>query len=102
MKGMTVVITGGTFCIAEVAGEKFAQMEARNLEIASPRGICVKTKSSIAKWLNELCINWKATGSCALLRPCSRRPRREPIKEYSDGRRDLRVGLMVSDAGAVQ
>jgi hypothetical protein len=27
MKGKTVVITGGTSCIAEVAGEKFAQMD---------------------------------------------------------------------------
>jgi hypothetical protein len=102
MRGKTVVITGGTSCIAEVVGEKFAQMGARNLEIASPRGICVKTKSSIAKWLNNFRINWEATGSCALLRLCSGRPRCEPIKEYSDGRRDLRVGLMVSDAGAVQ
>jgi NAD(P)-dependent dehydrogenase (short-subunit alcohol dehydrogenase family) len=58
MKGKTVVITGGTSCIGEVAAEKFAQMGARNLEIASPRGICVKTESAIAKWLNEFCINW--------------------------------------------
>lgn len=39
---------------------------------------------------------------CTVLWLCSGHPRREPIKEYSEGRPDLWMGLMVSDAGAVQ
>jgi hypothetical protein len=39
---------------------------------------------------------------CAVFWLCSGHLRRELIKEYSEGRRDLRMGLMVSDAGAVQ